>query len=92
MCDSEHAPSSASDNLPHMAAGVSIVLDRDTTRAAAGMPLVSCSWQDSVAAWTLAPTLPEVVVFPDAQQDPRYVPPTQPSVCTLLCEARADGT
>ena len=52
-------------------AGVSVVLDSDTTVAAAGMPLLSCSWQDSVAAWTLAPTLPEVAVFSDALHDPR---------------------
>ena len=57
------------------------MLGSEVTVAAAGMPLLRCAWRDSVAVWTMAPTLPEILVIPDAQADPRCAP----AACTKAC-------
>ena len=57
-------------------AGVSVVLDKETTLATHGMPPLECAWRCSLTAWTLAGQLPEIFAVPNLPGDKQCAQPS----------------
>ena len=53
---------------------MSLVLDREAVLAAHGLPVFQCPRHSSLAAWTLAATLPEIHVVPNLLSSKQCAP------------------